>query len=543
MTELEATTTKVSEALNRFRDERRARLGPAEEDLHAAKRFAERVARLRNEAAEWGTGDPRRGRVARRSAAPRALPWAPRSAETDTALPWLSLKELYRSLARALHPDFATTDVERRRRSELMARVNAAYGREDRVLLELLHEEATDGVSDEAVEERANLAERRAATLASMVASLERGLSLSCASSSWKDCEAARKRAERGHDYFVEMLYELRRSTKDVVRGAFEGAAELEASLRPLRERASVRPSREQLMRKAALRQGGRRAGEEGRRLAADLKRAASREPWLVVLSCLALFGEASSEPSPGVASLDAARARYELLTAEMPGAPRFEDVVLRLPPFLELGLRAYPKRLAFGIQVKSPTSLAGIRAALSSNELSPLARRALSVMGTEERCTRCRASVFVVHLLRTRGAGEVHGLACPACGTLRRSYRIFGAPEGLEALAPFARELGSVVEQPLRVGKTDLVLGFLPVELRRLNAKTLLDRFAALHLEDEDESCREHLRLYSGTKMLTASAAIRPGTRLRLSLAGGAPSSLEELEARLVTAARARYR
>ena len=45
--------------------------------------------------------------------------------------PPLALKGLYRSLARKLHPDLASTDEERARRHQWMAKVNDAYKRED----------------------------------------------------------------------------------------------------------------------------------------------------------------------------------------------------------------------------------------------------------------------------------------------------------------------------------------------------------------------------------------------------------------------------
>ena len=45
--------------------------------------------------------------------------------------PPLALKGLYRSLARKLHPDLASTDEERTRRHQWMAKVNDAYQRED----------------------------------------------------------------------------------------------------------------------------------------------------------------------------------------------------------------------------------------------------------------------------------------------------------------------------------------------------------------------------------------------------------------------------
>ncbi|HVW30769.1 MAG TPA: hypothetical protein VHC69_35675 [Polyangiaceae bacterium] len=556
---LEAETAGLSESLARFRDERRARLGAAEEELFAAKRLEARLVRLNAEAEEWALGESPGEPPARRRKAPRPglPPASPGVSECDPA-PWLSLKELYRMLARKLHPDFANTDAERARRSELMARVNAAYAREDRVLLELVHGEVDSGpaAGEPSPEVRASHAERRLATIAPMVSSLERGLARLRASSLFKDLTAAQGASERGRDYFAEAAYAARRSARESRRAALVLAARLDETLRLYRARSVAPPAPasaprrtnagwavEHLSRPASRSPRAESVTEESRRVAHRLGSAAAAQKWQVVLSLFALFGEASAEPPPALSTFESAAARYELLRAEFSPAPSFERAITELPPHLEIGLRVYPKRLAFGIQAKRPEHLAGIRLALKERAVAPLARAVLSVMGPEERCAECGRSRFLVHVFRARGVDEVHALACPVCGALHQSYRSFGSPVGVEALAPYAVTLGLVVERTVAVGKSAVVLGLLPNEEQGLNAQFLVDRFATLFLDELSPELRDYARLAAVGKPLAPPARIPRGKRVRLTLSPGAPLSMKELERELLTRARSRFR
>src|SRR5580765_1328286 len=87
LTDLESATSALSESLARFRDERRSRLGAAEEELFAAKRLDARLSRLFAEAEAWEAGfsrrSPRRGAVRSRSAR-RAQPLPPPASGKDT---------------------------------------------------------------------------------------------------------------------------------------------------------------------------------------------------------------------------------------------------------------------------------------------------------------------------------------------------------------------------------------------------------------------------------------------------------------------------
>src|SRR5262249_44850135 len=151
-------------------------------------------------------------------------------------------------------------------------------------------------------------------------------------------------------------------------------AAELEEAVRalPRRERVPVAPGGDSLIRKAVPRLGRQRPTEEARRLESELGKRVSSAPWQGALSVFAFFPEVSVEPPPGLASLAAARDRYERLRMSWPSAPPFERAILQLPPFLELGLRAYPKRLGFGIQLKQAWAVASVARALCTPELLP---------------------------------------------------------------------------------------------------------------------------------------------------------------------------
>jgi hypothetical protein len=552
LTDLESATSALSESLARFRDERRSRLGAAEEELFAAKRLEARLSRLFTEAEAWDAGfsrrSPRRG-AARSRSARRAepLPLPPPAPGKDTAPePWVTLKDLYRALVRMAHPDRAKTDAERARKSELLSRVNAAYARGDRVLLELLYSQASSPLEPREIElgERKSHAERRLVTLGPLVSSLEKELGRLRASSAFRELEAMRRESEAGGDYFGDVLARVHRETSALLAAALDRAAALEAAVRafPRRERVPVAPGGDFLVRKAVARLGGQRPTEEARRFESELGKLASTAPWQVALSVFAFFGEVSVEPAPGLSSLAAARDRYERLRTSWPSAPPFERAILRLPPFLEVGLRAYPKRLGFGIQLKQAWAVGSVGRALGTPELLPLSRRVLEVMGPSERCAACGKVSFLVHLFRTRGTDEIHGLVCPVCAAVQRSYRTFGASEGLEALAPYAVALGSVDEQAVRIANTTLVFGLRPAERKALTAGRLIERIAALHFEGLKEGLSRHLRIRLGQRPLSPSSPVRAGATVRLVLTKDAPLDEKELVASLRSQARARY-
>ena len=115
-------------------------------ELHAKMNAQERAAEEQFHQAE-----------ARRAKSPGAVKRALQK-EAEVALMKQSVREIYRKLASALHPDRETDPAERTRKTALMQRVNVAYQNDDLLsLLELqleieqIDQAAIDGLSDERI--------------------------------------------------------------------------------------------------------------------------------------------------------------------------------------------------------------------------------------------------------------------------------------------------------------------------------------------------------------------------------------------------------
>jgi hypothetical protein len=206
-----------------------------------------------------------------------------------------------------------------------------------------------------------------------------------------------------------------------------------------------------------------------------------------------------------------------------------------RLPRHVEVGLRLQGGQLRAGLQLESPELLAGLRAALHRETVRELARRVLAALGPRLRCERCRREVYAVHLLRLRGIDEVHGLACPGCASLLKSFRRYGQPEDLEALSPLAVEVGLVSEQPVRFAGASLAFQMLPAERARLTARALLRRLRELCLEPHGiDVPRDALGLRVGGALLATGARVPEGPTAVVVALPGAGRAGRQLLARV---------
>jgi hypothetical protein len=196
------------------------------------------------------------------------------------------------------------------------------------------------------------------------------------------------------------------------------------------------------------------------------------------------LLEAAGDRPPPAVAGAEGLAARWEVMRQAWPGAPALAEALARAPRHVVVGARLGQEEVVAGPQLAEAGLSAGVRLALEHGAVAAVARGVLSALGPEERCRRCRRAVLGLHLLRTRGLDERHGVVCPRCGGVLRSYWRYGEAEGLEALAPISLGLGLVVEQPLALGGTTLGFQLLPAEREALTARDLLARFAELYLE-----------------------------------------------------------
>jgi curved DNA-binding protein CbpA len=461
------------------------------------------------------------------------------------------LKRLYRRLARLLHPDLAPDEADRERLSALMARANAAYEAEDLAALELMAARVGAGEPPGELTEAERLLHlsRRAEQLARVAASLQRERRRLSRSETARLRAEAGRRAAAGQDYFAESMAEL---DEEAGAARTDALARLEAVARAAREVGKARrkimgdlersraggirrafdPVAESpLVRRSAARLESARATAPALALARWLEAAAEAEGtrWEAGLTLLAWLMEVAGErPPPTVATAAGLAGRWARLAAGWPGAPDLAGALARLPRHLTLGARAGREEVVAGLQLAEASLAAGVQVALSREAVAARAREVLSNLGPEERCASCRRQVLGLHLLRTSGLDERHGIACPSCGAVLRSYWRYGEAEGLEGLWPVARSLGLAAEQAVRLGGVTLAFGMRPADLAVLTAGGLVERFEELYLAP----CRVALPR-AAVRVAARGSLITPRTRL----AGAGRISLTLTEAAGTTA------
>jgi hypothetical protein len=416
----------------------------------------------------------------------------------------VSLKRLYRRLARLLHPDLAQDDAERVRLSDLMARVNAAYARGDLTELSVMAErvgagEPLEELTDE--ERRAHL-EARIANLERIAASLRRERERLARSDTARLEAEAKARAEAGGVYIDETRAELGEETRAAYADALLRLERLTRAARELTRARKVRMreltkrgptgarrafdplAESDLIRRGAARLEQRRATAAARELARHLEDQARAAPWEVALTCLAFFAEAAgARPPDTLANAEGWTAVWDALREEWPAAPDLGRALARLPRHLTLGARQEGEEVLAGLQLAAEDLAAGVQIALERPAVGRIGADALAELGPRETCAACGEAGPARHLHRTRGLDTLHGLVCGGCGAVLRSYWRYGEVDGLEALAPYALRLGLVAEVTVALAGTTLGFQLLPQEAEELTADRLRRRFAELYL------------------------------------------------------------
>lgn len=568
---LDAEIEALSDALADFSRRWERAVGAAFEDLSAAERLVRRLQALEGGLAtlaghlregESPETAPRRPRRARsRTDAGAAAPEAgtgdgdpgAEDAPLDEVLPEAQrVKRLYRRLARVLHPDFARDEGERRRLGDVMARVNAAYEKGDLTALELIAEKVGAGEPPGELgpaERRAHL-ERRTATLARIVASLARERDRLARSDTQRLRDEADRRAAQGRDFLAESraevveeaaetfadararLARVDRAAREVSRARSHAMKQLERR-GPTGARRAFDPLGEtELVRLGASRLARQRATPAARELARTLEAEVTAAPWHVALTLLAFFAEDSGgRPPDALAGSEGWSLRWDRLREAWPDAPDLSRAAARLPRWLALGARTQGGEVVAGVQLCEAALLAGVRIALERESVACVARAVLAALGPDVACDGCGGCSPALHLLRTRGLDELHGLACPACGRILRSYWRYGAVDGMEALAPHALRLGLVAEATAQVAGTTLGFQMLPCERDALTADGLCRRFAEIYLAPYDVDLPPSaLRVVAGKRELAGGARLPPGEGVRLAIARGAGTTADEL-------------
>ena len=122
------------------------------------------------------------------------------------------LKDLYRTLAKSIHPDLATDDADRARRVRLMVEVNAAYESGDEARLQQLLAEieaSPDSVKGSGVAPDLVRAIRGIAQVERRLSEIERELAELCASEMYKLMMLVADAAGRGIDHVSQIFRTL----------------------------------------------------------------------------------------------------------------------------------------------------------------------------------------------------------------------------------------------------------------------------------------------------------------------------------------------
>jgi hypothetical protein len=536
-------STRVSEAepAERRRAQRRARKASS-----AARARAARDPGPEEEAWAEAQAEP----------AGPAAPEAPPEVEAAE----ISLKRIYRRLARLLHPDLAQDDAERARLSDLMARVNAAYARGDLTELSVMAERVGAGEPLEELtdEERQAHLQARVANLERIAASLRRERDRLGRSDTERLRAEAARRAEAGGDLVAETRAELDDETQAAYADALHRLDRLAKAARelararkgrmkelekrgPTGARRTFDPLAESpLVRRGAARLDQRRATAAARELARSLEDQARAAPWEVALTCLAFFAEAAGGRAPEV--LDGREgwtAVWDAVRGAWPAAPDLPRAMARLPRHLTLGARSQGDEVLAGLQLAAEDLSAGVLMALERPAVGRIGAAVLAALGPQETCAACGQAGPARHLHRTRGLDTLHGLVCGRCGAVLRSYWRYGEVDGLEALAPHALRLGLVAEVTAALGGTALGFQMLPDEAEALTAERLRRRFAELYLAPYEVALPP-----AAVQVLAEEGPLGPGARVagrgRLELAPApdagvtGPELLELLRARI---------
>jgi hypothetical protein len=457
-----------------------------------------------------------------------------------------ALKRLHRRLAFELHPDRAQGAPDASRRAAWMAAANDAWHRRDLAALELLAARLAVGAPPEPPDEAARLARlaRREEALARATGRLALERDRLLRGEALRLREEARRRAAEGRDLAAEVRAEAAARTA----AALAEALDRWPRLARLAARAGAGAGPEAFDGLARARAVPGRAFDREAVLFADAvaESAAGGAPWDAALALLAFFCEAADAVPDGLATPEGLAARWDALRAGWPGSPPLPELLARPPRGVAVGLRARAAEgggLAFGLQLAEPWGAAALRLALADADVLALARRVFEVVGPELACGGCAAPVFALHHLRVRGLDEVHGLACPRCGDVLRSYVRYGAREGVEALLPLALELGVVAEVPVRFAAREV--GFqVPATRRRALTAAALRRLAHGLLFEAHRlpAAARDLVLSAGGRTLGPRARV-PDAEIALALAPAAGLAAEDAAARIAERAARRFR
>ncbi|HLL52376.1 MAG TPA: hypothetical protein VK447_02460, partial [Myxococcaceae bacterium] len=450
--------------------------------------------------------ESRRAREAERLFEERqAAPEAPEEPEADVAPKKRdeSLKSLYRSLARRFHPDLATTEEERVRFGEWMARINGLYHSGDmdglRRLADQLETEVEPDFSETPEAERLLELEEKLAWLDTVVANLEeqrRGLERTPTFELWRKVEQG---LQDGRDVLEEIAVGLREQAEKSYADVRDAATRLERRVSEYNRRGAELARQGQVDDSSALDRvfdpyANRKLVRLGMEALAQARFSPGAKPqaeWLEGLAKekpavlrLVLFTYASERcehAPPGLETYDGLALRFEHLGREDQKRLGLEQTLVEAADVLEFGvLKASERRAKAGLRFRSETLREAVPLALRAAAIRRELKQVLAVLGKRVTCKKCQEQVFEVPLYKLRGLDDLHASVCPACGAVLESYWMPSGKNIQSELNDAFLDLELVTEYAFRISRESIAMQLLPRQAEELTVGDLKRRFCA---------------------------------------------------------------
>ncbi len=431
--------------------------------------------------------------------------WIPREEPIEDEPPptrerYEELKSAYRQLARHYHPDFAQSEEERVRFSEIMRRINELYrdGDLSRLLALAEQHQVTDELLEETpVQEQLEKLRERARWFAAIVENLQEELHDLEQSEIFDLWQRAEQAKAAGRDLVAEIKkrlldrldqlydevgwaigeleqtvveYNKTLSTEPPAIERRSNATDIERVFDPFADKGLVRLGLEAL--------DTRPKDRTTRRRADWIIRLADEAPAQLRIILLAHVSQLSKLPLPGLESYEDLRLRFDALCADDEAPITLEHTLAQMSDIVEYGVRrASPQLVHLGLRFRSEGIRNAVPLALQAAPVRHELKRVLWVLGEEVTCDFCHSAVFAIPLFYTRGLDDLRASVCPSCGETIRRYYLPKGDDIQAVLNPVYVDLDIISDWSFRLSRASVATQLLPVQVANFTVGELKKR------------------------------------------------------------------